>query len=79
MNAIDCIKTRRSIRKFEDRPVRKDLIEDLVVTASYAPTWKNTQTTRYIAVTDPELRRRSLPTASWAMRATPTSSTVLRC
>ena len=56
MNAIDCIKTRRSIRKFEDRPVRVDLIEDLVETASYAPTWKNTQTTRYIAVTDPALK-----------------------
>lgn len=56
MNTIDCIKTRRSIRKFEDRPVRKDIIEDLVETAAYAPTWKNTQTTRYIAVTDPELK-----------------------
>ena len=58
MNAIDCIKTRRSIRKFEDRPVRQDLIEDLVETASYAPTWKNTQTTRYIAVTDPAIKNR---------------------
>lgn len=58
MNAIDCIKTRRSIRKFEDRPVRHDLIEDLVETASYAPTWKNTQTTRYIAITDPALKDR---------------------
>ncbi len=56
MNAIDCIKTRRSIRKFEDRPVDRELIASLVETASYAPTWKNTQTTRYIAVTDPQLK-----------------------
>lgn len=56
MNAIDCIKTRRSIRKFEDRPVEPELIRDLVESASYAPTWKNTQTTRYIAVTDPDLK-----------------------
>ena len=58
MNTIDCIKTRRSIRKFQDRPVRKDVIEDLVEAASYAPTWKNTQTTRYIAVTDPALKQK---------------------
>ena len=56
MNAIDCIKTRRSIRKFEDRAVSPEVIRDLVEAASYAPTWKNTQTTRYIAVTDPELK-----------------------
>jgi len=58
MNAIDCIKVRRSIRKFEDRPVEPELIRSLVETARYAPTWKNTQTTRYIAVTDPELKAR---------------------
>lgn len=56
METINCIKTRRSIRKFEDKPVERDLIEQLVSAASYAPTWKNTQTTRYVAVIDPELK-----------------------
>lgn len=56
MDAITCIKTRRSIRRFTDEPVPKELIEDLVLTASYAPSWKNTQTTRYIAVTDPKVK-----------------------
>lgn len=58
MNAVECIKTRRSIRKFEDKPVDRELIASLVETASYAPTWKNTQTTRYIAVTDPDLKKK---------------------
>lgn len=58
MNTVDCIKTRRSIRKFEDRPVETALIEQLVETASYAPTWKNTQTARYYAVTDPALKEK---------------------
>lgn len=58
MDAITCIKTRRSIRKFKTETISKDVIKDLVLTASYAPSWKNTQTTRYIAITDPETKDR---------------------
>lgn len=58
MDAITCIKTRRSVRKFKNEEVSKDIIEDLVLTASYAPSWKNTQTTRYIAITDSHIRQR---------------------
>lgn len=58
MDAITCIKTRRSIRKFKAEPVSKEIVEDLVLTASYVPSWKNTQTTRYIAITDPEIMER---------------------
>lgn len=58
MNAIECIKTRRSIRKFEDRAVEPEVIADIVNVAAYAPSWKNSQTTRYIAVLDKELKGR---------------------
>lgn len=50
MTAKECIKGRRSIRKFADTPVSRDVIADIVETASYAPIWKHTQITRYIAV-----------------------------
>ena len=50
MKAKECIKGRRSIRKFADTPVSRDVIADIVETASYAPSWKHTQITRYIAV-----------------------------
>lgn len=56
MDAITCIKTRRSVRKFTEQEVSKETIEELVQTASYAPSWKHTQTTRYIAITDSELK-----------------------
>ena len=58
MNAIDCIKTRRSIRKFQDRPVDTALIEEVVAAAAYSPTWQNTQTARYYAVVDPDLKKK---------------------
>lgn len=50
MTTTECIKNRRSIRKFTDQPVPHELLEQIVETASYAPSWKNTQITRYIAV-----------------------------
>ena len=42
MDTITCIKTRRSIRQFKEQEVTKDVLEDIVQTASFAPSWKNT-------------------------------------
>ncbi len=50
MTAKECITGRRSIRRFTDRPVSHELLSRIVETASFAPSWKNTQITRYIAV-----------------------------
>jgi len=50
MTATECIKGRRSIRTFTDAPVSHELLASIVETASYSPSWKNTQITRYIAV-----------------------------
>ena len=50
MTAEECIKGRRSIRKFTAEPVSHELLARIVETASFAPSWKNTQITRYIAV-----------------------------
>ena len=50
MTANECIRERRSIRKFADRPVPHEALAQIVEAASYAPSWKNTQITRYIAV-----------------------------
>lgn len=50
MTAKECITTRRSIRQFQDRPIDHALLEDLIETASYCPSWKHTQIVRYIAL-----------------------------
>lgn len=50
MTAKECIWGRRSIRKFKADPVDHALLESIVETASYAPSWKHTQIVRYIAV-----------------------------
>ena len=51
MTAKDCIKGRRSIRKLKEQPIDRELLSEIIETASYAPSWKHTQITRYIAVT----------------------------
>ncbi len=54
MDAQSCILTRRSIRKFTEQPVSHETLEKIVSLASYAPSWKNTQISRYIAIENPE-------------------------
>lgn len=52
MEMNNCILTRRSIRKFLDKPVDHATLEQVIATAAYAPSWKNTQISRYIAIED---------------------------
>ena len=47
MTAKECIKGRRSIRSFTTQPVDHALLSEIIETASYAPSWKHTQITRY--------------------------------
>lgn len=55
METNKCILTRRSVRKFTDQPVDHALLEQAVAMAAYAPSWKNTQISRYLAIEDPEV------------------------
>ena len=49
---------RRSVRRFQGFPVSAETLACLADAAAMAPSWKNSQVTRYYAVTDPEKRRR---------------------
>lgn len=55
MNTKECIVTRRSIRRFKPERVEHSLLESIISAASYSPSWKNSQITRYIAVEDPSV------------------------
>lgn len=46
---------RRSIRKYDGRPVTREELEMLVRFAQEAPSWKNQQTSRYHIVTSPDI------------------------
>lgn len=53
MEAIEMIKTRRSIRKYKDDVVPREVMEEIVEITRWAPSWTNSQTPRFTLVTDP--------------------------
>lgn len=56
MELQNCIETRRSVRAFNDKPISDEALSQLVDAAKYAPSWKNTQVTRYYAVKSPDVK-----------------------
>lgn len=50
MTAKECLVGRRSIRKFTEEIVSHEVLEDIIQTASYAPSWKHGQIARYVVV-----------------------------
>lgn len=47
MELQKALETRRSIRKYLNKPVDRALIEEMVKAASLAPSWKNSQVSRF--------------------------------
>jgi nitroreductase len=58
MDAITCLKTRRSIRVYASLPVAQSVIEDLVDCARLAPTAMNRQPWTFVAIRDADTRQR---------------------
>ncbi|MBR1780748.1 MAG: nitroreductase [Oscillospiraceae bacterium] len=57
MNAIlECLKTRRSVRTFQDKPVPRDVLERILEAGTYAATGMNKQDPIILAVTNREVR-----------------------
>lgn len=58
MNLEQAIQTNRSTRMYADLPVPEDKLTKVLDAARLAPSWKNNQGWRYIAVTDREIIRK---------------------
>ena len=58
MDAMECLRTRRSVRSFTDKPVSREYIETVVDAGRLASTAMNLQPWHFVVVTDPEMRRR---------------------
>src|SRR3989338_6616640 len=58
MEVMDCIKARRSIRKFKDQPVKWDDITKILESAKYAPTSGNIQNFRIVVVQNTAIKKR---------------------
>lgn len=58
MDAIEMLKTRRSVRAYTQDPVAQDVIEDIVDCGRLAATARNVQPWEFVVVTDPQVRQR---------------------
>lgn len=58
MDAIECLKTRRSVRAYEDKPVPREILEDIVDCGRLAASAINIQPWAFIVVTDSALKKR---------------------
>ena len=47
MELQTCIEQRRSVRKYKNQSVPRELIREIIRAATFAPSWKNSQVSRY--------------------------------
>lgn len=57
MDAIEALKTRRSIRKYLEKPVSKEIIENIIDIGRLAATANNLQPWEFVVVTDTNIRQ----------------------
>lgn len=77
MEALECIETRRSVRKYTDQPIPREVMETIVKEASFSPSWKNTQVVRYTVVENQEIKDTIADTA--VLGFTFNAKTIHRC
>ncbi len=53
MDALEALKTRRSVRKYEHRPVPRELLEEIVACGRMAATARNVQPWAFVVATEP--------------------------
>lgn len=58
MEVIECIKTRRSIRKFKDKEIEKDKLKLILESAKYAPSAGNLQAREFIIIKDKKTKEK---------------------
>lgn len=58
MDAIEIMKGRRSIREYRDKPILKEVLENIVDAGRFAPTARGVQPWEFIIVTNPDILKR---------------------
>jgi nitroreductase len=58
MELFEAIKTRRSIRKYQDKPVEEEKLQSVLDAVSQSPSWANMQCWRMVVVRNQEIREK---------------------
>lgn len=57
MDFFEVVKTRRSVRRFADRQVEDEKLDELLEAVRQSPSWANLQCWRFVVVKDPSARQ----------------------
>ena len=66
MTALEVLKTRRSVRAYDQKPISREVLMDIVDCARLAPTAMNEQPWEFVVVTDAEMRQKIAQTIGHA-------------
>ncbi|NLK08935.1 MAG: nitroreductase family protein [Firmicutes bacterium] len=58
MDAVQVILTRRSVRKFQNKPIPQEILEAIVDCGRVAATGRNDQPWEFVVVTDPKIKEK---------------------
>ena len=71
MDTMDVLYARRTIRKFSQEPIPKQILTRIVDVARLAPTANNRQPLRFLVIDDPDLCDQVFPYTHWARAIAP--------
>jgi nitroreductase len=57
METLECIRTRRSIRRYKSDPLSEEVLEKVLEAVRWAPSWANTQCREMVVVRDESVKK----------------------
>jgi nitroreductase len=79
METYEAIITRRSIRKFTDKPIEKSTLEKLIKAGMYAPSARNMQSWHFVLITERELLNRIPQVHPYAQMCLEAQAVIIVC
>jgi nitroreductase len=79
MEALEAIFTRRSIRRYSDRPIDKEIVDKIIYAGMYAPSAVNKQPWHFIVFNDPFTRKAIMEAHQSATMLRETAACILVC
>lgn len=58
VDLIEIIKGRRSVRKYENKPVPEEILNQILESVKWAPSWANCQCWEVVIIRDPETKQK---------------------
>ncbi len=79
MDAIECLKKRRSVRSFTDKEISKEILKEIIDCARLAPSARNDQKWEFVVITDKKMLTKVASLAEYGRFIKDAAACVLIC